>query len=365
MPQPVPLPTKGASIEIRNLGKRFGNVKAVDDVSLKIDAGGFVALLGPSGSGKSTVLMSIAGFERPSTGQILIAGQDCTRLPPNKRNIGMVFQQYTLFPHLSVGDNVAFPLKMRGVGKAERRRQAEAALEIVRLEGYGDRLPKQLSGGQQQRVALARAIVYNPQVLLMDEPLSALDKNLREEMQIEIKRLHSEFGFTVVFVTHDQGEALTMADRIAILKSGRLQQVSPARELYERPSNLFAASFIGEMNMLPVYWDGTTAVFSDRERIQLPESASVKPVRPGSAILAIRPESLSIASPGETGSWTATVRDVVYAGAGSLLITHLQDGSEVRLRVASAGQAQVQPGQSVGIRLPPEAALLYPAEANR
>ncbi|MBS9719705.1 ABC transporter ATP-binding protein [Tianweitania sp. BSSL-BM11] len=365
MSQAVSSNVKGASIEIKHLGKTFGNVKAVNDVSLTINAGEFVALLGPSGSGKSTVLMSIAGFERPSEGQILIGGQDCTRLPPNKRNIGMVFQHYTLFPHLSVGDNVAFPLKMRGVAKAERRRQAEAALEVVRLGGYGDRTPNQLSGGQQQRVALARAIVYNPQVLLMDEPLSALDKNLREEMQIEIKRLHAELGFTVVFVTHDQGEALTMADRIAILKAGRLQQVSQARELYERPSNLFAASFIGEMNMLPVRWDGVNAVFSDQDQIRLPDTASIQPVRPGSAILAIRPERLSIAAPGTEGSWKATVRDVVYAGAGSLLITHLADGSEVRLRVASAGQAPIRPGQEIGIKVPPEAALLYPADASQ
>jgi len=363
MPEAVSPRVNGASIEIRNLAKRFGSVKAVDDVSLTVEAGEFVALLGPSGSGKSTVLMSIAGFERPSDGQILIGGQDCTRLPPNKRDIGMVFQHYTLFPHLSVGDNVAFPLKMRGIGKTERRRQAEAALEVVRLGGYGDRTPKQLSGGQQQRVALARAIVYNPHVLLMDEPLSALDKNLREEMQIEIKRLHGELGFTVVFVTHDQGEALTMADRIAILKAGRLQQVSPARELYERPSNLFAASFIGEMNMLPVQWDGVNAVFSENQQIRLPADAVIEPVAPGSAILAVRPERLSVAAPNEAGTWAATVRDVVYAGAGSLLITYLQDGSEVRLRVSSAGQAPVQPGQTIGIKLPPEGVLLYPAGA--
>jgi mannopine transport system ATP-binding protein len=361
MPPAAASSSSGATIEIRDLGKQFGSVTAVDQVSLTINSGEFVALLGPSGSGKSTVLMSIAGFERPTSGQILIDGQDCTRLPPNKRNIGMVFQNYTLFPHLSVGDNVAFPLKMRGVAKAERRKRAEQALEVVRLGGYADRMPKQLSGGQQQRVALARAIVYNPRVLLMDEPLSALDKNLREEMQIEIKRLHAELGFTVVFVTHDQGEALTMADRIAILKAGRLQQVSPARELYERPSNLFAASFIGEMNMLPVQWNGEAASFSKADEIRLPPSALVEPIRPGPAVLAVRPERLSLGAAGEPGTWTATVRDVVYAGAGSLLITQLADGNEVRLRVPSASQAPVNGGDVVGIRIPPEAVLLYPA----
>jgi len=364
MPREAAPQTNGASIDIRALEKRFGTVRAVDDVSLTIEAGEFVALLGPSGSGKSTVLMSIAGFERPTAGQIVIDGEDCTRLPPHKRNIGMVFQHYTLFPHLSVADNVAFPLKMRGVAKSERRRQAEAALETVRLAGYGDRMPKQLSGGQQQRVALARAIVYRPRVLLMDEPLSALDKNLREEMQLEIKRLHSELGLTVVFVTHDQGEALTMADRIAILKAGKLQQVSPARELYERPSNLFSAGFIGEMNILPVDWDGNRARLVEGEEIILPELSSIAPVKPGRAVLAVRPERLSYTQAGTNGSWAATVRDVVYAGAGTLLITNLADGTEVRLRVPSAGQQPVSPGDRIGLTCPPEALLLYPeAEA--
>ena len=354
--------TNGASIDIRALEKRFGNVRAVDDVSLTIEAGEFVALLGPSGSGKSTVLMSIAGFERPTAGKIIIDGVDCTTLPPHKRNIGMVFQHYTLFPHLSVADNVAFPLKMRGISRSERRRQAETALETVRLSGYGDRMPKQLSGGQQQRVALARAIVYRPRVLLMDEPLSALDKNLREEMQLEIKRLHSELGLTVVFVTHDQGEALTMADRIAILKAGKLQQVSPARELYERPSNLFAAGFIGEMNMLPVEWDGQRARLVQGEEIVLPDQAAITPVTPGRAVLAVRPERLSYARAGTAGTWAATVRDVVYAGAGTLLITSLADGTEVRLRIPSAGQEPVSPGDAIGLTCPPEAMLLYPQE---
>ena len=364
MPRDASLPTNGASIDILSLEKQFGTVRAVDDVSLTVQAGEFVALLGPSGSGKSTVLMSIAGFERPTAGQIVIDGQDCTRLPPHKRNIGMVFQHYTLFPHLNVADNVAFPLKMRGVPKGERRRQAEAALETVRLAGYGDRMPKQLSGGQQQRVALARAIVYRPRVLLMDEPLSALDKNLREEMQIEIKRLHSELGLTVVFVTHDQGEALTMADRIAILKAGKLQQVSPARELYERPSNLFAASFIGEMNMLPVDWDGNRARLVEGEEIILPRNASIAPVKSGRAVLAVRPERLTYGRAGTDGTWAATVRDVVYAGAGTLIIANLADGTEVRLRVPSAGQHPVSPGDRIGLTCPPEALLLYPeAEA--
>jgi len=354
--------SRGASIEIEHLDKYFGAVRAVDDVSLSIAAGEFIALLGPSGSGKSTILMGLAGFERPTGGRILIDGQDCTYLPPYKRNIGMVFQHYTLFPHLSVVDNVAFPLKMRGISKAERRRQAEAALETVRLAGYGQRMPKQLSGGQQQRVALARAIVYRPRVLLMDEPLSALDKNLREEMQLEIKRLHSELGLTVVFVTHDQSEALTMADRIAILKSGRLQQVSPARELYERPSNLFTASFIGEMNMLPAEWDGRTASLPGGGVMEVGAKSMIDPVGPGKSVLAIRPERLSIAAPDSAGSWPATVRDVIYAGAGTLVIAEMPGGTEVRVRLPSNAVGSLSRGEAIGLTCPPDAALLYSAE---
>jgi mannopine transport system ATP-binding protein len=351
--------SKGASIEIDALEKQFGAVRAVDNVSLSIAAGEFLALLGPSGSGKSTVLMSLAGFERPSGGRILIDGADCTTLPPYKRNIGMVFQHYTLFPHLSVVDNVAFPLKMRGIAKAERRRQAEAALEIVRLGGYGARMPKQLSGGQQQRVALARAIVYRPRVLLMDEPLSALDKNLREEMQIEIKRLHSELGLTVVFVTHDQSEALTMADRIAILEAGQLRQVSPARELYERPSNLFAASFIGEMNMLPVAWDGQAARLQDGSIMPLSDRSMIEPVSKGPSVLAVRPERLQVTAPDTTGAWKAKIRDVVYAGAGTLVIAELGDGTEIRARLPSNTLGTLSPGETIGLACPPDAALLY------
>ncbi|MGI4954096.1 MAG: ABC transporter ATP-binding protein, partial [Janthinobacterium lividum] len=214
-----------ASITISRLVKRFGPVIAVDAVDLDIPAGEFFALLGPSGSGKTTILMSIAGFDFPDSGSIHVGGRDVTFLPPQKRDLGMVFQRYTLFPHMSVAENVAFPLKMRGVNRADREKRAREALATVRLGSLGDRRPAQLSGGQQQRVALARAIVYRPPVLLMDEPLSALDKNLREEMQLEIKHLQRDLGMTIVFVTHDQTEALTMADRVSVLDGGKLQQI--------------------------------------------------------------------------------------------------------------------------------------------
>ena len=363
MPEPTESPTNGASITITGLRKEFGSVVAIDSLDIAIRSGEFLALLGPSGSGKSTVLMSIAGFEVPTAGRILIDGQDCTRLPPNRRNIGMVFQNYTLFPHMSVLDNVAFPLRMRNVPSAERRSRAEAALQAVRLGGYGGRMPGQLSGGQQQRVALARAIVYRPRVLLMDEPLSALDKNLREEMQLEIKRLHRELGITVVFVTHDQGEALTMADRVAVLKGGVIQQMSPARDLYERPANLFAAGFIGEMNQVPVAWDGHTVQLADGTRIALPPAAQVAPVPPGRAVLAVRPERVRPVPAGPDATLNGQVRDVVYGGAGTLVIAVLPDGTEFRARVPSAAPLSFGEGDALGFHLPPEALLLYPGAA--
>ena len=354
---------RGASVQVESLVKRFDQTLAVDGVSLDIAGGEFLALLGPSGSGKSTVLMNIAGFEFPTSGRILIGGEDVTRVMPYKRNIGMVFQNYSLFPHLSVADNVAFPLKMRGMGRAERLRRAGEALETVRLADYGARMPGQLSGGQQQRVALARAIIYQPRLLLMDEPLSALDKNLREEMQLEIKRLHSELGLTVVFVTHDQGEALTMANRVAILRDGRIQQVAPARELYERPANLFAAGFIGEMNLIPVDWSGGRATLPSGQVWALPPDACVSPVPDGRATLAIRPERLKVVPAGTEGALPASVSEVVYAGAGTLVLARLAGGTEVRARIPSAEDGGVRPGAQVALACDPAALLLYPVAA--
>lgn len=362
----------GAAVRIDGFTRRFGPVVAVDAVSLDIAAGEFLALLGPSGSGKSTILMGIAGFEYPDAGRVEIGGADCTALPANRRNLGMVFQKYTLFPHLSVLDNVAFPLKMRGMPRRERHRLAAQALETVRLGGYGARMPAQLSGGQQQRVALARAIVYNPPVLLMDEPLSALDRNLREEMQLEIKRLHAGLGMTMVFVTHDQGEALTMADRVAVLNEGRVQQIGTPRALYERPETLFVARFIGEMNFLPCRLDAaadaTAVVLGDGRRWALPRSALVgAPAAGGPATLAIRPERLEVVAPADApDTLPARVEDVVYAGAAQLVIARLPDGTEMRARLPGHDRAgQARPGAAIGLRCPPEAVLVYPGSAPR
>jgi mannopine transport system ATP-binding protein len=353
----------GAEIAVRSLRKSFGSTVAVDDVSLTVRPGEFVALLGPSGSGKSTILMSIAGFDRPSSGQVLIDDIDCTWIPPHRRNIGMVFQHYTLFPHLSVLDNVAFPLKMRGVGRAERRAQAELSLKSVRLEGLGGRMPDQLSGGQQQRVALARAIVYKPRLLLMDEPFSALDKKLREEMRLETKRLHADLGITIVFVTHDQEEALTMADRVAVLKDGRVQQIARARDLYERPANLFAAGFIGAMNFVPVVLEGERVRLPGGQEWPVPLCTIVGELSSVAATLAIRPERLSLAGAAGDLQLSGTVREVVYSGADTLIIMTLQDGSEIQARISSADGPSQRVGDEISLYCRSDAPLIYPRDA--
>jgi putative spermidine/putrescine transport system ATP-binding protein/mannopine transport system ATP-binding protein len=286
---------------------------------------------------------------------------DCTRIPPYRRNVGMVFQNYTLFPHLSVLDNVAFPLKMRGLGKAERHAQAEAALKSVHLGGYGARMPNQLSGGQQQRVALARAIVYKPRILLMDEPFSALDKKLRQEMRLESKRLHAELGLTVVFVTHDQEEALTMADRVAVLKDGSLQQIGSPRELYERPANLFVAGFIGDMNFIPATFSGQGMRLPGGEEWTLPVSARVAELAPGPATVAIRPERLSFAgNPGDV-RLDCKLLDVIYSGADTILMASLQDGTQIQARTSSMDAHLHRAGNKVSLYCKTEAPLVYGA----
>ena len=349
-------------VGVHGLVKHF---RAVDDVSLAVEPGEFLALLGPSGSGKTTILMAIAGFEFPDRGRIEIGGQDVTWTAPNTRNLGMVFQRYTLFPHMSVADNVAFPLKMRRVGKADRRARAEAALGSVRLAGYGARLPAQLSGGQQQRVALARAVVYRPRVLLMDEPLSALDKNLREEMQLEIKHLQRELGVTVVFVTHDQTEALTMADRVAVLDGGKLQQIGAPRDLYEVPATPFVAGFIGETSFLR----GTAraaAAAGARVGVTLAggvevEATAVDALRAGQNLrLAIRPERVSLADP--TALLAGTVQEAIYAGSATTCVIALAGGETLRARVP-AGQGSFGPGERVAVAFRAEDARCFGGDA--
>src|SRR6266702_1340707 len=240
---------RGASVSLSKLERCYDRVAAVAGVSLDILSGEFLTLLGPSGSGKSTTLMMIAGFETPTGGDIAIDGKSVVVMPPYRRNIGMVFQNYALFPHLTAADNIGFPLKQRGVGKAEREKLVREALALMQLPDHGERYPRQLSGGQQQRVALARAIVFNPRLLLMDEPLGALDRKLRETMQLEVRRLQRRLGLTTIFITHDQEEALVLSDRIAVMNKGTIQQIATTTEIYEWPANDFVADFVGESNI--------------------------------------------------------------------------------------------------------------------
>ncbi len=365
----------GAPISIVALTKHYGPVVAVDDVSLEVRAGEFLALLGPSGSGKTTILMTIAGFESPTAGAIRIGETDITDVPPNKRNVGMVFQKYALFPHMSVADNIAFPLKMRGVPSRERGSQVDRALELVRLPGYGGRMPNQLSGGQQQRVAMARAIVYEPPVLLMDEPLGALDRKLREEMQLELKHLSRQLGTTVVYVTHDQGEALTMADRIAVLSNGKLEQLGPPEELYERPATSFVADFIGETNFLAgslASRNGRTAQVALAPGLvataTLPE-LSADALIPGVPVrLAVRPERLLLRRAGEPGEpgHPGIVTEVVYGGGSVAAVVRLDAGPTLTVRIpTSAGVPRVLSDERVTVAWRPEDARVYAGPERR
>ncbi|WP_407675478.1 ABC transporter ATP-binding protein [Paraburkholderia sabiae] len=338
----------GAPIRIESLTKQYGSSKAVSGIDLDIHAGEFLSLLGPSGSGKTTLLMMLAGFEFPNEGSITLGGIDITRMAPNKRNIGMVFQRYALFPHMTVRQNIAYPLKMRKVPKAEIPDRVERALSMVQLSGYGDRMPSQLSGGQQQRVAVARALVFEPPVLLMDEPLSALDKKMRERMQIEIKQLQQRLGVTVVYVTHDQEEALTMSDRIAVMGNGCIQQVGTALELYERPATPFVADFIGKMNFIPstcvaIDDDGVTARVSGNAVFKVPRhqvrSATLPSV--GDRLdLAVRPERTQIRAGNVQASGIAGIVEAkAYVGAFQWLIVRLADGTVVHVQSQCGGAA--------------------------
>ena len=333
------------AVALEGVSKRFGKVDVVQDVTLAIAEGEFFSLLGPSGCGKTTTLRMIAGFELPDTGRLLLHGEDVTGTPPNKRRVNMVFQQYALFPHMSIFDNVAFGLKMNGVPRGAHRERVATMLRIVELEGLERRRPRQLSGGQQQRVALARALVNTPTALLLDEPLGALDVKLRRQMQSELKRIQRELGTTFVYVTHDQEEALAMSDRIAVMNGGRVEQIGTPREIYERPQTPFVADFIGSLNALELtvaelVGDLAVGRFGDGERIVVAAGAGT---RVGDAIrVAVRPERIRIdpvAAPApEDGSrLRGTIAEVVYLGmftqfrvetaAGTVLCHRLADES--------------------------------------
>ena len=306
-------------VVLEHITKSYGDVVAADDVSLEIKEHEFITLLGPSGSGKTTLLMTVAGFVRADTGRVFIAGKDITETPPYRRNIGMVFQNYALFPHMTVYDNIAYPLKMRRVPRVKARGMVEEALERVQLQGLGGRRPTQLSGGQQQRVALARALVFQPPILLMDEPLGALDKKLREHMQLELKHLQEQLGITILYVTHDQEEALTMSTRIAIMNQGRIVQLGTAGELYENPLDKFVADFVGETNFFKaeiVEIDKDVACVSGMCIKRIRAKAFRKP-EPGQSIhLAVRPEKVFFVEQegADQCCYSGQVEDIIYLG---------------------------------------------------
>ncbi|GAN79421.1 ABC transporter ATP-binding protein [Acidocella aminolytica] len=283
----------GAYLELRNLRKEFGDFVAINNISLRIQKGEFITFLGPSGSGKSTTLYAIAGFIEPNAGDVLLNGRSLVRVSPNHRDIGMVFQRYTLFPHLTVAENIAFPLRVRRRPKAEIEAKVKEMLDLVHLTPMRDRKPAQLSGGQQQRVALARALAYDPQILLMDEPLSALDKKLREDIQAEIERIHLETGVTIIYVTHDQEEALRLSDRIVLFNHGGIEQVGTGEDLYDHPVSTFTAGFIGNSNLIDVHLQSGFPHLPDGTKLY-----NYQPNREGAKRLMLRPEDLFLAKEG-------------------------------------------------------------------
>jgi len=351
----------GPIFELRGITRHFADVVAVDSVDLALEQGEFVSFLGPSGSGKTTTLMMVAGLLAPTRGEILLHGQNLAPMPPYKRNIGMVFQNYALFPHLTVAANVAFPLEMRRVKRPEITRRVQQALALVGLPGHATRLPSQLSGGQQQRVALARALVYAPPLLLMDEPLGALDKKLREQMQLEITRLHRELGMTVLYVTHDQEEALVMSDRIAIFNHGRIEQAGRPQHVYERPATRFVAGFIGESSFL----EGRITAIADGQAT-LETAHGMLHGHPGApftvgdkAVLAVRPERIAL---GTTSANTVrgTLTELIYFGGSYKFIARLPDGAEISGRLPLTADGALNPGSEVALCWRPEECNILP-----
>ena len=343
----------GQAIVLEAVSKRFGGQAAVHGVTLSIRDGEFFSLLGPSGCGKTTSLRMIAGFVEPDEGRILLHGQDVTTVPPNRRPVNMVFQQYALFPHMSVYDNVAFGLSVKKVPRREHRARIEELLRVVSLEGYEQRKPRQLSGGQQQRVALARALVNRPAALLLDEPLGALDVKLRRQMQLELKRIQHELGTTFVYVTHDQEEALAMSDRMAVMDGGEVQQIGTPREVYEQPATPFVADFIGSLNALEVTVGEVVggygiARLGERDRIVVPVAAGTTA---GAELrVAVRPEHVQLGGGGEDGSRLGgTVADIVYLGMYTQFHVDTAAGRVISHRLADQSLEGVERGGAVAL----------------
>ena len=343
------------NISIKSITKTYGDFHALNYVNLEVNSGEFLTLLGPSGSGKTTLLMVLAGFTRPDYGSVKFGEEEIILKPPHLREIGMVFQNYALFPHMNVEDNIGYPQKLRGVSKSETKLNVDEALSIVKLDGLGKRRVGELSGGQKQRVALARAIVFKPKILLMDEPLSALDKKLREEMQIELRQLHDSLNITTVYVTHDQKEALTMSDRIAVIKDGQLMQLDTPNEIYKRPNNAFIADFIGESSLLSVKVQGGAAYLGASEIC-----ANQTPDRDGDYLLMVRPEKLFLAERTEkdTNFFDGLVEESIFQGESQLMVIKLDPeiygGQELRMRLPNGSetmQSLPKTGEKISVGL--------------
>ena len=353
-------------IHIKGLTKKYGQMYALDSVDLEVKSGEFLTLLGPSGSGKTTLLMAIAGFNRPDAGSICFGDTEVILTPPHQRNVGMVFQSYALFPHMSVAENIAFPLRLRKVGAAEIADRVKSALATVQLDGLGDRNIEQLSGGQRQRVALARAFVFRPRILLMDEPLSALDKKLREQMQIELKHLHEQLGVTTVYVTHDQREALTMSDRIVVINHGKLTQIDTPHNIYNHPANAFVADFIGESTMLPLTYDGTGKLFFQDHLIETDFNTDAAK----NWLLVIRPERLFLAEKEsvdteETIVFSGVVRDFVFQGETAFALMAINDQCDLAFRFStdsSSSENILQGGDRVSLGLNRSDVIIIPQD---
>ncbi|MEC5317808.1 ABC transporter ATP-binding protein [Brenneria populi subsp. brevivirga] len=358
--------TKGTELRLEGVTRRFGQTAAVDDLHLTVESGEFVTLLGASGSGKTTTLMMVGGFTPPTSGRILIGGRDVTDLPPAKRNLGMVFQNYSLFPHLSVFRNLAFPLEMRGAPQSVIRQKVADALEMVQLADKSRRLPRELSGGQQQRIALARALIFEPQALLMDEPLGALDKKLREHMQLELKRLHMSNGSTVLFVTHDQEEALTLSDRIAVMRDGRIAQIDSPQSLYEKPASRWVAEFIGQSNFIgghieAIHPDGYDVRLDSGERIG---GRGVENLACGQRVFAVlRPEKIRLSAAGRLPIG-ARIGEVLYLGHTVKVTVWLNDGTALLVQTQNSDmEKNIAPGAAVSLGWQPESLWFVAGDA--
>ncbi|MEE9101011.1 MULTISPECIES: ABC transporter ATP-binding protein [Pseudomonas] len=352
-----------SSVEVRRVSKRYTDdpnvAPALNEVSVDIAHNEFFTLLGPSGCGKTTLLRSIAGFENVTSGDILVGGERVNDLPPYRRRINTVFQSYALFPHMSVSENIAFGLEMQGLARGEIPGRVKEMLALVQMEHLARRKPAELSGGQQQRVALARALAPKPSVLLLDEPLSALDLKLRKEMQVELKRVQEEAGITFIFVTHDQEEALTLSDRIAVMSHGNIMQIGTPNEIYERPRHRFVAQFIGDINFLPGQMRQGTFhpnAMPAEIQCQVPEGLDQNSVQ-----LAFRPERSKLVDPSQPHHLRAVIETVMYVGTATLYRCRLPDASQITLRESNEGGRARDVGEAVAVHLPPQACLLMEA----